>query len=191
MATPAPASTPDTPDPADTTGGAPTAAPPTPASAPSEAEAALARLEQKLLAWEREHHVYHRGGDATDVRIDAMVRYFRDQSVRAYEEAHAFREDLITHLRALVIVGEGALSAGTHREKDARLRGLISVVDAGIDRLREYRFKSERSWHWPDVFRSDYPVRRYIDRIRELEQQVEQLTPKDEPSPLPDEEQPF
>jgi hypothetical protein len=68
-------------------------------------------------------------------------------------------------------------SASTHGEKAARLRGLSEMIEGGIAKLREIHFEdmSLHRWFWPDVFRSDFPVRVYKQRIHELEDRIGQL----------------
>ncbi len=91
--------------------------------------------------------------------------------------AKAFNQDLIVYFRAIALVAGMVGNAGTHREKNARLRGLIEQIESAVQKLRDNDMRFDRDYYWaaPDVWRSDYPVREYIQRNQELERQIAEL----------------
>jgi hypothetical protein len=69
-------------------------------------------------------------------------------------------------------------NAGTHAEKNARLRGAIELLESAVEKLRHQHLEDLFSiYHWPDVFRSDYPTRSLMERIHDLERQLKELQP--------------
>lgn len=81
--------------------------------------------------------------------------------------------DYLTYFRALVIVLEMTGQAATHREKDARLRGAIELLEGMIQKLRYSDLGAMLGgFRWPDIFRSDWPQQRLLDRVRVLEAEL-------------------
>jgi hypothetical protein len=126
---------------------------------------------------ERTH--WHHGGGYHD-QVRGTIEHFKDSAIQALAGAKATRDDMLTYFRALVIVIESALAAATHKEKDARLRGAIDVLERTLHSLHKMQFDfSYRIWDKPDVFRSDYPTRDMMERIHALEHRLAELEPND------------
>jgi hypothetical protein len=67
----------------------------------------------------------------------------------------------------------------THAEKNARLRGAIELLETAIEKLRYQNLESLFDiYRWPDLFRSEWPTRRLMERIHDLERQVKDLQPQ-------------
>jgi hypothetical protein len=135
----------------------------------------LPRLQALVRAHEQEIRSQY-AGDLVE-EIQHVLAHYQQTATNVVAQTKAFRDDLLVQLRALSLVIEMAGGAGTHREKDARLRGCADLIESTITRLRKLEFGLHRQWYWPDVFRSDYPVRQYVERIHELEAQVQALQP--------------
>jgi len=108
---------------------------------------------------------------------DLLHHFIReaDRVVLGSESAYKrLVDDMLIYLRALVIITEMVGNAGTHAEKAARLRGLVEALESSIERVQKEQFSIvERWWHsTPDLFRSDYPVREYRQRIYQLEEEL-------------------
>lgn len=112
-------------------------------------------------------------------RVLDTVKHYEAATVNSLEMSKRFRDDMIVYLRALSLILEMVGNAGTHHEKEVRLRGCVSMIESGIENLRQQTFEVSSAWcRNPDLFRSDFPVRHYMDRVRELEFQIEKLTGK-------------
>lgn len=110
-------------------------------------------------------------------RLTLLVLYHRNKVADTLAGVRTFRDDLIVQFRALAIVIESAGNAQTHAEKNARLRGFSEIVEGAIARLRAESFDFDRASYrqWPDLFHSDFPYRHYLERIHQLEQEVQEL----------------
>lgn len=119
--------------------------------------------------------------------INSIVRDSKDKEQKVLAKAKIFQDDVLSWMRAIAINCDSVANAFTHKEKDARLRGVISVIETAISRIREDQGKILTNYwsDYPDIFRSDYPVRKYVQRIKELEYQLEQLKEGKEPDPMP------
>lgn len=107
-------------------------------------------------------------------RIAAILRDERETTVKALSGASRFRDDLLTYLRAMSMILTMTGNASTHAEKGARLRGAIELIESVIRTLQEMRFEATyTNWSHVDVFASDYPTRHYVERIHELERELE------------------
>jgi sugar phosphate isomerase/epimerase len=144
-------------------------------------EEALARLAgecEDAHVYLREHEknqcVYHHHRNLRQ-HIQAVIEEYRSQTVNALRAAKEFRDRMLVDLRALEMVLHMVSNASTHKEKDARLRGCIELIGGAFQRLEREQFEIAacNHPHFDDVFRSDYPTRHYVERIRDLERQLE------------------
>lgn len=135
-------------------------------------------IQQVLDEYGEKTH-WHHGGAYHD-QVKGTIEHFKDSAIQALAGAKATRDDMLTYFRAIVIVIESALAAATHKEKDARLRGAIDVLERALHKLHQMQFNfSYRIWDKPDVFRSDFPTRDLMERIHTLEQRLAELKPTD------------
>lgn len=134
-------------------------------------------IEDLLRPYEERMNVY-RGYDLPD-KLQSVLRDLEDKAAQAVSGVKQFNEDMSVYLRAMIIVLDTAGSAPTHREKEARLRGAIEIIEGLLERLRQERCEFFHDFRWQDYFRSDYPTRVYINRIRELERKVKELEAQD------------
>jgi hypothetical protein len=134
---------------------------------------------QEYIEGHEKNLSFHYSADM-EIRVRSVVERYHDLAVTQLREAKAFRDDMITWLRAIAIVAQQTASAGTHHEKDVAFRGLIATVNGAISKLRQEEFgikPGQRSWFpYHDVFEADYPTRKLLDRIHELERQVKELS---------------
>jgi hypothetical protein len=110
-------------------------------------------------------------------RAIAVLQAYKHRHSEQLSEFQSFQSDVISYLRAMVLVVEAAANGGTHAEKNARFRGVISLLETSIDKVHNARstFVSSHWWSNPDLFRSDYPVRSLIDRIKAQEAELQKL----------------
>jgi DnaJ-domain-containing protein 1 len=108
-------------------------------------------------------------------RIRYLVKHYRSTMVDALASAQEFRNTVVSQFRALSIVIATVGGAGTHREKDARLRGLDEIITASIDALNRMTFDALGGSYWPDVFRSDFATRELIREKHQLRDEVKML----------------
>ena len=118
---------------------------------------------------------YHRCGDLPEL-IRGVIAHYKETATNALEASKRFNDDMVTYLRAMALVLTMTGSAATHREKEARLRGCIELIESGVEQCRTRTFDLANTWHGePDLFRSDFPVRHWMDKVRELEAEVVRL----------------
>lgn len=118
---------------------------------------------------------YHRCGDLPEM-IRGIIDHYRQTATNALEASKRFNDDMVNYLRAMSMVLEMTGKASTHREKEARFRGCIELIESGIEKCRTRTFDLSNTWHGePDLFRSDFPVRHWMDKVRELEAEVVRL----------------
>lgn len=101
--------------------------------------------------------------------VQNAILNYKNRELSAFTKLKSFKDDVLTYLRAITLVAETVGNGGTHKEKDARMRGLISQIESAIQRVRtEDKHLFNYYWGNPDLFRSDYPVIEYLRQIREL-----------------------
>lgn len=151
--------------------------------------------EEQVLALEiiaelnkvvEEHETTVRCHHATrlDGRVRSLLENYRHQAAEGLRCMKQFRDDCIVFLRALdlsvCMVGNGA----THAEKNARLRGMSEIIARVVSDLRTQEFElAYRHYNFPDFFVSDYPSRAFVERIRALEYERDELKRQLSPTP--------
>jgi len=139
-------------------------------------------LERVLEKFEKDEHVTHAYHRTLNQRVEHMLRFYKDRAVNQMRGSKELRDDMLVYLRAMSMIVSQAENAGTHGEKNARLRGVIEMCETAISQLRKEEFNFNSNFYWrEDIFRSDYPVRYYIDKIHTLEHKLQELVgnPKD------------
>jgi len=133
---------------------------------------------KKMLADEQTHDRYHYSHDLVSSTLHSVLQHKRELVAGNLSRTREFQQDVLTFMRAFSLMLESVGGAATHGEKAARLRGLIEMVESAARKLRDWQFREISLWGGgisEDVFRSDYPVRHYIDKTREAEARVKQL----------------
>lgn len=144
---------------------------------PGEALAQLNEI-QKLINEHQDRQNYHQGFGTPAEKIKTILRQYEDKTTKAYSDVKHVRDDMLTFFRALALVLNMTGEAATHGEKNARLRGAIELLESAIEKLRHQNLESLFDiYRWPDLFRSDWPTRRLMDRIHDLERQIKELQP--------------
>jgi hypothetical protein len=134
---------------------------------------------QKLIGEHQNKQNYHQGFGTPAQRVKAILREYEDKTVKAYSDVKHVRDDMLTFFRALALVLNMTGEAATHAEKNARLRGAIELLETAIEKLRYQNLESLFDiYRWPDLFRSEWPTRRLMERIHDLERQVKDLQPQ-------------
>lgn len=146
----------------------------------SERITELEPMPKQIDAILREHEdKQHRQFASNEAeRLTYILRNYQDTATSALGGAEAFRDEMVTWLRALAICLDMVGNASTHSEKNARLRGAIEVLERVITKLKEEKFDLSRVyWRWGDgfeTFRSDYPMREFIRRNNDLKRELEE-----------------
>lgn len=134
----------------------------------------LAEVENLIRAHQQKTN-YHQGFGTAAERVKTVLRTYEDKAIGALRDTKQFRDDMLTYFRALVIVLEMTGQAATHAEKGARLRGAVELLEQMIERLRRTDFEIVFShFRWNDAFASDWPTRRLLERVHELERELQE-----------------
>lgn len=107
-------------------------------------------------------------------RVMHLIGHYRKTAVDAVTGAKAFRDDVLPWFKAMELVLATVGNAETHREKNARLRGAVELLQNAVEYLRRQEFDfARRGFDLPfESFRSDLPTREFLGRIRELEREL-------------------
>lgn len=142
----------------------------------------VADANKLLREYQNQQGVFHCASALSD-KIRSVMGEYERTTVSALQATKEFRDRMLIDLRAMSLVLNMVGNASTHREKDARLRGSIELLESAITRLRheEFDIRCGRFPHFDDVFQADYPTRQFVERIHELERQVQELSkPQDQ-----------
>jgi len=125
---------------------------------------------------------FHRESKTNELNylIWKALRDMDDRRQEAAAELHRFQGDVGNYLRAIALVAASIGDAQTHKEKNARIRGLVAQIESAIKAVNSgYEYLIDNNWtDRPDLFRSDYPVRQYLERANELQRKVKYLEGK-------------
>jgi hypothetical protein len=147
-------------------------------TSPIEAVKQLEEIRLLIREHQEKQRISQGFGSPADL-VKSILREYEDKTTKAYSDVKHVRDDMLTFFRALALVLNMTGEAATHAEKNARLRGAIELLESAIEKLRHQNLESLFDiYRWPDLFRSDWPTRRLMDRIHGLEQQIKDLQPK-------------
>lgn len=139
-------------------------------------------LDDKLKQLISEHETKLYCGYASDdlsKQIEALFREYERTAADAIMDAQHFQSDIRTWLQALVLCIEMVGSAGTHTEKNARLRGLAELVGNALRKVSEYDYRldcvNRRRYRPADLFINDFPVRHWKERAEDAERELKNL----------------
>jgi hypothetical protein len=119
------------------------------------------------------HNVFYRHNDSLAEKLAHFANQVERDAAGQFNSVNSFRDTVITELTGQRLVVDMAMSAATHREKDARLRGLEEMINRGIRRLQDVHFELFRWQRWPQsVFASDSAEARLMRQNWELEDQL-------------------
>lgn len=122
---------------------------------------------------EHEEDLHSYSGDDISRRVAGILRHYQSIAEQQVSKQKTLRDDLLVWFRAMAMNLEMTGNAGTHAEKGARLRGAIDLTESVIGKLRDMTFDLQWSHSWPDFFRSDFPVREYMNRAHRAEAEKE------------------
>jgi hypothetical protein len=157
------------------------------------------RLEKFVRQHEEKQHVRYFGEMIE--RAVAIVEHYHSKAVQSMGHTELFQQELLVNLRALALVANSVADGHTHGEKNARLRGLISMIETAYHKISKWRIEVQSSlpiWSYEDVFRADYPAQHYLNRISDLEAALAKATgepvkhsvfPQKESDPFSDEQE--
>lgn len=98
----------------------------------------------------------------------------------------AFKDDTLAYLRALVLIAEMANGDQTHAEKRILLNHLIKQLEGAIAKIRNVEnYLLTNYWEREDVFKSDYPVRYWREKVAQLEEEIKSLKSGEPPNESP------
>ena len=114
-------------------------------------------------------------------RIQRCVDHYTRMAATAVSDAHSFKDGVVAWLRGIAINAQSVSWAATHHEKDARLRGLIEVVEGAITEINKQRLQDRLS-AWNGVVdswsKSDFPTREMRRKILDQEAEIKRLREK-------------
>lgn len=103
-------------------------------------------------------------------RLKHIVSHYKDVASNSLLSCQHFRDDVVIGLKAIALVVDMAANAGTHGEKNARLRGVNDLIGSAIEKLRQQEYNFAYTYYrWDDIFSCDTPVRNFLNRIHDLE----------------------
>lgn len=109
-------------------------------------------------------------------RVLSLVKTYQRSFDTAMANSKKFHEEMRIYLQSLAIVADMVSRASTHQEKNARIRGLIEVIEGAIDKLVHIELGDFYSYNpYDSVFKSRYPVQRLVATNRELKTEVDRL----------------
>lgn len=142
-------------------------------------EAMVSRFEQQM----QQDGGWRYGGDRTLAeRVQRFADHYTRMAGECVQKAHTFKSGVLAWLKGISITSQAVSWASTHHEKDARLRGLIEVVETAINKLDEMQFDQSFMHPWSGEVeswaKSDFPTREMRRKIFDLEEEIKRLRQK-------------
>jgi len=111
---------------------------------------------------------YHRSGELHQ-QVKSYVSGYKNSAATAQIYTKSFIEDVRVMFRSFQMMIQMVGMSGTHREKDARMRGTVAYLEGLLTKLSnievEYIFSQHR---WVNIFESEYPIRDMVSKVNTL-----------------------
>lgn len=137
----------------------------------------LQAVERVVKNHQQRIHITH-CGQISD-QIASILEHYHDKALRSMSHTDQFQQELLVNFRALALVANSAAEGHTHGEKNARLRGLISMLEGAYDKISKWRIGVQSTlppWSYEPVFQANYPAQHYLRRISDLEAHLAKVT---------------
>lgn len=133
----------------------------------------MADLSSIIAEHEKEINISYCGNDVEKVKC--ILNHYKTKCLDAATAIKSMQGDVSVWFRAVGIILETVANAATHGEKNARIRGLIEFVETSISKIRDMQLEHYYTWHSPDLWRSEYPVKTLMNENKELKAQIETM----------------
>lgn len=136
------------------------------------------RLENLIRDHEEKLHSGYGHWDMAE-QIRHIIREYERNAADAILDAQHFQTDMTMWLQGLALCCHMVSNGQTHAEKDARMRGLVEMIESAVHKVKEYDWKlsrmNRRSYRPDDLFNNDYPVRYFKERAERAERELKEL----------------
>ncbi len=135
---------------------------------------------------------FYSGGDLP-ARLRGVLNEYKQRTAQAIADCQKEREDTRVFLRAIGLLVATCGNADTHKEKNARLRAVSEMIESAVQKLAETTAEFSLSRD-ADLFRADYPTRHLVEKIHDLQHQLELYQKQEEPqcqNPKPNDDVPM
>lgn len=144
----------------------------------------LSHIDELIAKHEKELRTSF--SDSRVGKVEGLLNKYRRKADDAIQGTNKFRHELMVNLQAWGLVLQMVDNAATHKEKNARLRGCIELVNGTITKLQSHHFESVYYFRdWPNIFLADGANKALMQRIHSLEEQLKAATAQGRPEPQP------
>lgn len=110
--------------------------------------------------------------------VARTINFLKEQRDRTVVNHQRFIREVHIFFQSLAIVADSVSRASTHTEKNARIRGLIEVIEgcnAKLVDIEEQELLDQHRMGWEPFFKSRYPVRRLLDKYNRQKTEISEL----------------
>jgi vacuolar-type H+-ATPase subunit I/STV1 len=130
----------------------------------------IGAVVELIRSHQKQQGIVH--GGSLSQRVSGVLSEYRLRTAEALADCQREREDTRVFLRAIGLLVATCGNADTHKEKNARLRAVSEMIESAVQKLAETTSEfllSRRA----DLFAADYPTRHLVERIRNLQRELE------------------
>lgn len=135
-------------------------------------------LERRLADLQQDGGWRYASYVEVEEKVNHIIEYYVRMASLGVAKSTTFKNGVIAWLRGIAINAEAVSWAHTHHEKDARLRGLIEVIETAISKIDELRMEDHYSGWSAAVdawMKSDFPTREMKRTIQRQELEIKHL----------------
>lgn len=118
---------------------------------------------------------YHPFGTIVE-QVASIINHYSSDAAKAIADKKDCIEKMKIYLQSMKMLAEGVGMASTYGEKAARLRGMIEVMNATINKLNnDHQDEILSSWSYGLHSHSDFPYRDILQKYEQTKAENEQL----------------
>lgn len=138
------------------------------------AQQTIEKIKQLIKRHADSIHTHHCGDEAE--QIASILNHYERTAASAIGEKKDAIDGTLVYFRSLVMLCESIGMAHTHGEKNARLRGLVELLNSAIGKLKQEKTDALlNNWEMYSWSYSDYPYRGVIEKYNDLKRENEEL----------------
>lgn len=132
------------------------------------------KLENFVKKMESESH-FHYGGTLVQ-RAWSVINHAQHLAAQSSAKKMQLIDDMKVYVRGMCMAAEMVAIADTHREKAARLRGMIELMNSTSNKLNQgYEDEMLQGWRFQTYGNSDLPYQSILRKYDELKRENSEL----------------
>lgn len=135
----------------------------------------MEEIEKIIKRFESDEQYHHSG--SVSYKVKQLLGTYQNRTAQAIADKKSLMDDCVIYFRSIAMLIESASMGTTHRDKEARLSGLIELVENTLQKFQNGQTDQLlNSTRYFSFNMSDYPYRAALRRLRRENAELREQT---------------